>query len=194
MMLLYDAAMLGSVYVGIALFGLFFFTRRLFQDFEVKRFGVTALFTTTFTLSVGMLALVVFEVWAVVDPAARWFTWKVSLHALSALLVAVLPCVFFFVICRERGASLRTAAVLSAVAELAYLYGFWKIGSQFPITHAVHWTSLENFVGRIGVLGVTISAVLAGKVPTLAGVRSITSANPCRTMQGSAPSTAPTST
>jgi len=53
--------------------------------------------------------------------------------------------------------------MLTCCSWLIFLYFFWKIGDPFPILSPKHGIlSIEQCIGRIGVLGVTIMAVLSG--------------------------------
>lgn len=58
------------------------------------------LFSTTLMLSVNMLELTVFEIVGVLDPQTRWFMWRLDLHALCFMVVAVLPLTFFYTLQR----------------------------------------------------------------------------------------------
>ena len=52
---------------------------------------------------------------------------------------------------------------LSLVAWLIFVYFFWKLGDPFPILSRKHGIfSMEQVISRIGVIGVTIIAVLSG--------------------------------
>lgn len=46
---------------------------------------------------------------------------------------------------------------------LTFVYLFWKIGDSFPILHPKHGTfSIEQAVSRVGIIGVTVMAILSG--------------------------------
>ncbi len=52
---------------------------------------------------------------------------------------------------------------LTVVIWLIYLYFFWKVGDPFPILNPEHGIlSIEQGVSRIGVIGVTVMALLSG--------------------------------
>lgn len=52
---------------------------------------------------------------------------------------------------------------LTVAIWLVYLYFFWKVGDPFPILNPKHGIlSIEQGVSRIGVIGVTVMALLSG--------------------------------
>lgn len=52
---------------------------------------------------------------------------------------------------------------LTILIWLIYLYLFWKVGDPFPILNPKHGIlSIEQGVSRIGVIGVTVMALLSG--------------------------------
>ena len=59
----------------------------LFKEYELKRAWVGRLFSSTFALSLTLLALACYEIEGVLQPAVRWLTWRVVLYALTAELV-----------------------------------------------------------------------------------------------------------
>lgn len=52
---------------------------------------------------------------------------------------------------------------LTIVIWILYLYGFWRIGDPFPLLSVSKGIfTLEQAVSRIGVVGVTVMAILSG--------------------------------
>lgn len=46
---------------------------------------------------------------------------------------------------------------------LIFVYLFWKIGDRFPILHSKqNIFSIEQAVSRVGIIGVTVMAILSG--------------------------------
>ncbi|KAI9217811.1 Abscisic acid G-protein coupled receptor-domain-containing protein [Blastocladiella britannica] len=125
---------------------------------------VQSVFTLTFVLSCQLLLLLVFEIGDLMDQWTRWFFWRLSLVALLAMVMGVLPVLqFYFFLSDSRGWLLVHRRKLSAFAWTLWLYAFFKVGSGFPIhspTLATGW--LDLCMGRVGVVGVTLMAVLSG--------------------------------
>lgn len=61
----------------------------LFKEYELKRAWVGHLFSSTFALSLAMLALACYEIVGVLQPAVRWLCWRVVMYALTFELVRV---------------------------------------------------------------------------------------------------------
>ena len=52
---------------------------------------------------------------------------------------------------------------LTLITWCAYFYIFWKLGDPFPILSPKHGIlSIEQGISRVGVIGVTIMALLSG--------------------------------
>ncbi|XP_064650779.1 Golgi pH regulator-like [Lineus longissimus] len=146
--------------------GWVFFLKRLFKDYEVHRTVVVLVFSVTFALSCTMFELIIFEIVGVLDPSSRFFHWKLGLYAMLFTVIVVLPfyIAYFIVenirfVPRER----HLRVILTCVAWLLFLYGFWKSGDSFPILSPKHGIlSIEQCIGRVGVIGVTLMALLSG--------------------------------
>lgn len=59
----------------------------VFKDFELKRGWVQFLFSATFALSANMLLLAIYEIVGLLEPAARWLTWRIVLIAITLDMV-----------------------------------------------------------------------------------------------------------
>ena len=137
----------------------------LFRDYETKRRWVQYLFAGTFALSVNLLMLALYEIVGVLEPAARWLTWRLVLVLLAFDLVVILPFSFVFVLATDSGLNSRLAKLMGVLAEGAFLYVFWRLGDFFPILHGGghgELFSVEGAIGRLGIAGVTTAAILSG--------------------------------
>lgn len=145
-------------------FAMVFFSQWLFKDYESRYKVVQVLFSLTLTLSVNTLTLTVFEILDVMTPSTRWLMWKLDLAVLSVLVIFILPLAFFYSLLSEYGCKSRYIPPLSVVGLAAFLWVFWSIGSQFPITKKAPHSQelLEHAIGRIGVIGVAAAAILSG--------------------------------
>ena len=156
-----------SSYLAFFVFAFFLFTEWLFRNYERSK-AVATLFGMTLASSLSMLQLLVFEISGGLSLGMRWTLWRIHLFTLIALLLFVLP-VFMFVLISHQVFSLRGTRqiVFIAVFEVVYLWCFWRIGNYFPVLsnrdseqHGI-W-AIEQGVGRIGVVGVSVMAVLSG--------------------------------
>eukprot|EP00164_Ancoracysta_twista_P005128 GFYU01006992.1.p1 GENE.GFYU01006992.1~~GFYU01006992.1.p1 ORF type:complete len:461 (-),score=48.59 GFYU01006992.1:39-1421(-) len=143
--------------------GKFFFFRMLYRDYEVKNWLVGALFSITCALSGSMFALILFEILGVLDREIRWLTWKFDLILMLLTLVFFMPYYLAFLMFRDRGWSRRRSTFGALIMTSVFVYCFWKVGDPFPIVTRQHgFFSIEQGVGRISVIGVTVMAVLSG--------------------------------
>lgn len=143
--------------------GWLFLSRKLFRDYEVKYSIVQILFSAVFSASLNLFELIIFEIMDILDPSSRWINWKAALYFLMFTLIFVLPYCQAFVLLYESGWRREKAFAASFVVLAVWLYAFWRIGDPFPILSREHGVfSIEQGVGRIGVVGVTVMAVLSG--------------------------------
>jgi len=146
-------------------FGWLFFMRKLFKNYEIHNMFVQLLFSVTFALSCTMFELIIFEIVGILDSSSRYFHWQLNLYWMLAMLICVIPLyiaqqlVNTIRIVQRR----RLVRVLSVGIWLVFLYFFWKLGDPFPILSAKHGIfSIEQPISRVGVIGVTLMAVLSG--------------------------------
>ncbi|XP_043803450.1 Golgi pH regulator isoform X3 [Apis laboriosa] len=144
--------------------GWVFFVKKLFRDYEVHHRLVQLIFSTTFSLSCTMFELIIFEIIGVLDSSSRYFHWNVGLYMLLFMVIVLIPFyIAYFIISNIRFVRLKLIRPLTVIVYFFYLYLFWKVGDPFPILSPKKGLlSIEQGVSRIGVIGVTVMALLSG--------------------------------
>ncbi|XP_071037210.1 Golgi pH regulator isoform X3 [Parasteatoda tepidariorum] len=96
--------------------------------------------------------------------SSRYVHWKLGLYAILFMLIVVLPFyIGYFVLSNIRFVQKKLIKPLTVVSWLVFMYLFWKIGDPFPILSPKHGIlSIEQGISRIGVIGVTLMALLSG--------------------------------
>ena len=148
-------------------FGWIFLLRQLFRDYEVHHVVVLFVFSITFSLSCVMFELIIFEILGILDPSSRYFHWNVGIYSMLVVLILVIPFyIGYFLVLNlpfTRFKSPTFQRLLTGACWLGFFYVFWKLGNPFPILSAKHGIfSIEQGVSRIGVIGVTLMAILSG--------------------------------
>jgi len=146
------------------LIGWIFFVKKLFKDYELRHYLVQLVFCVNFTLSCTMFELIIFEIVDYLDPSSRYTHWLLSLYAMLFMLIIVTPFyLFYFAFSSTRRIPPHWISPLCFVAWLVYIVIFWRIGDSFPIHNPKHGVlSVETCVSRVGVVGVTVMALLSG--------------------------------
>ncbi|XP_053448136.1 Golgi pH regulator A isoform X3 [Nycticebus coucang] len=144
-------------------FGWLFFMRQLFKDYEVRQYVVQVIFSVTFGFSCTMFELIIFEILGVLNSSSRYFHWKMNLCIILLILVFMVPFyIGYFVVSNIRLLH-KQRLVFSCLLWLAFMYFFWKLGDPFPILSPKHGIlSIEQLISRVGVIGVTLMALLSG--------------------------------
>uniref|UniRef100_A0A7M4F0B4 G protein-coupled receptor 89B n=1 Tax=Crocodylus porosus TaxID=8502 RepID=A0A7M4F0B4_CROPO len=144
-------------------FGWLFFMRQLFKDYEVRQYVVQVVFSVTFAFSCTMFELIIFEILGVLNSSSRYFHWKLNLYVILLLLVFMVPFyIGYFVVSNIRLLH-RKRLFFACLVWLTFMYFFWKLGDPFPILSPKHGIlSIEQLISRVGVIGVTLMALLSG--------------------------------
>ncbi|XP_063995723.1 Golgi pH regulator isoform X1 [Diachasmimorpha longicaudata] len=144
--------------------GWVFFVKKLFRDYEVHHRLVQLIFSSTFALSCTMFELIIFEIAGILDSSSRYFHWNVGLYMILFMVIVLIPFyIAYFIISNIGFVRKKLVRPLTFLIYLFYLYLFWKIGDPFPILSPKKGLlSIEQGVSRIGVIGVTVMALLSG--------------------------------
>ncbi|KHJ75942.1 hypothetical protein OESDEN_24439 [Oesophagostomum dentatum] len=111
-----------------------------------------------------MFELIIFEIMDVMDLGSRFVTWRLCLTAMLFMLIVALPIYVAYTLLKSISfIKARFLTSLTALLWFAFIYFFWKLGDPFPILSAKHGIfTIEQAISRIGVIGVTVMAVLSG--------------------------------
>ncbi|KAI6192285.1 hypothetical protein M3Y97_00320600 [Aphelenchoides bicaudatus] len=161
---IWDAGVI--LFSQVIFFGLgwVFFMRQLFMSYEVREKKFQFVFSVMFALSCTMFELIIFEIVDIMDYRSRFLTWKLGLHLILAILIIFLPLFFFYSLVKTiRIIPFKYIIPVTFVLWLIFIYFFWRLGDNFPILSQKHGIfSIEQAISRIGVIGVTVMAVLSG--------------------------------
>uniref|UniRef100_A0A3B3X1G0 Golgi pH regulator n=1 Tax=Poecilia mexicana TaxID=48701 RepID=A0A3B3X1G0_9TELE len=144
-------------------FGWLFFMRQLFKDYEVRQYVVQVVFSVTFAFSCTMFELIIFEILGALSSTSRYFHWKLNLYVILLVLIFVVPFyIGYFVVSNIRLLQ-RQKLLFACMVWFTFMYFFWKLGDPFPILSPKHGIlSIEQLISRVGVIGVTLMALLSG--------------------------------
>uniref|UniRef100_A0A674MJZ1 G protein-coupled receptor 89B n=1 Tax=Takifugu rubripes TaxID=31033 RepID=A0A674MJZ1_TAKRU len=144
-------------------FGWLFFMRQLFKDYEVRQYIVQVVFSVTFAFSCTMFELIIFEILGALSSSSRYFHWKLNLYVILLVLIFVVPFyIGYFVVSNIRLLH-RQRLLFACMVWFTFMYFFWKLGDPFPILSPKHGIlSIEQLISRVGVIGVTLMALLSG--------------------------------
>uniref|UniRef100_F1L1L3 Golgi pH regulator n=1 Tax=Ascaris suum TaxID=6253 RepID=F1L1L3_ASCSU len=164
MLVVWDCVVMLLSQVLFFLLGWLFFMKQLFRDYEVHQRMVQILFSITFALSCTMFELIIFEILGVLEPTSRFLHWKLGLYLILFVLIVALPIyVSYSVLTSVPFVRRKWLLPLTFTSWMVFIYFFWKTGDPFPILSAKHGIfTIEQAISRVGVIGVTVMAVLSG--------------------------------
>lgn len=144
--------------------GWIFFVKQLFRDYEVHHSFVQLIFSITFSLSCSMFELIIFEIIGILDPSTRFFYWKLILYIMLFIIILILPLyISYCILCNVTFIAKRYIKPMTFLIWCIFIFLFWKIGDPFPILSPKHGIfSIEQGISRVGVIGVTLMALLSG--------------------------------
>ncbi|XP_063712363.1 Golgi pH regulator-like [Symsagittifera roscoffensis] len=148
------------------IFGWVYSMRKFFRDYEIHYLSIQLVFATVFTLSCTLLELIIFEILGWLEQNSRYFHWNLHLYLMLFLLIVLVPLYLCYYICQNfcfKGCSRSLIRAGALMLWFGFLYGFWKLGDPFPIISSeFRLFSIEQGVSRIGIIGVTVMAILSG--------------------------------
>ncbi|KPP57925.1 hypothetical protein Z043_124299, partial [Scleropages formosus] len=130
---------------------------------KVRQYVVQVVFSVTFAFSCTMFELIIFEILGALSSSSRYFHWKLNLYVILLVLIFVVPFyIGYFVVSNIRLLQ-RQKLLFACVVWFTFMYFFWKLGDPFPILSPKHGIlSIEQLISRVGVIGVTLMALLSG--------------------------------
>ncbi|XP_044258982.1 Golgi pH regulator isoform X2 [Tribolium madens] len=141
-----------------------FFVKQLFKDYEVRHIMVQLIFSITLTLSCTMFELIIFEILELLEASSRYFYWCLMLYLLLFVVIVLNPFyIAYYCISNTPYVKPDYIKHLTILVWIIFIVIFWKFGDPFPILSPKQGVlSMEQLVSRIGVIGVTVMALLSG--------------------------------
>lgn len=65
--------------------------KQLFRNYEVRNVLVQLIFSVTFSLSLTMFELIIFEIVGLLESSSRYFHWRLGLTLLLFMVIALIP-------------------------------------------------------------------------------------------------------
>ncbi|CAF1252130.1 unnamed protein product [Adineta steineri] len=164
MSLLTDTIVVTISQIAFFLGGWMFFVRQLGLNYGVRNRFVILSFALIFTLSCMMFELIIFEILALLKPTSRYLYWHIVLYSMLFLLVFLIPFYIAYLLLNtvKIVRDFRLVLLFTLIAWCFYLYVFWKFGNPFPISNRNEFFSIEFCISRVGIIGVTVMAILSG--------------------------------
>jgi len=156
-----EATFLVASHAASFVFAQWFFDRLLYRDYEVKQRHIQLLFSATFAASSSMFELLLATLAGALEPRLCFVAWKVDHWTLIALAYVLLPFCFVWTTVRMmRFGSIRIALACATAAVPAFWYVVFLSDRMIQL-ESMELTA-DFLMARIGVLGVTVVAMLSG--------------------------------
>merc|ERR1719334_2808360 len=111
-----------------------------------------------------MFELIIFEIADILGITSRYIHWYIAIYSMLFMVIVLTPFyIVYFILSTSRMVSPSVTKPLTLIVWCVYFYLFWKLGDPFPILSPKHGIlSIEQGISRVGVIGVTIMALLSG--------------------------------
>ena len=164
---LISIAIISSSQIGFYLIG-----NHVLNNFIIKKDSfekpdsiIKLVYFVSFCTSVTLLELLGCEILDFFPSSLRWFFWELCLIILLFLLIIIVPFLQLEILFFNRSKS-STFPKFLVIIFIFYCWCFYKIGSIFPIIdQSVIPTSIsfvQQGISRIGILGITLLALISG--------------------------------
>lgn len=164
-----------STQVGFFHVGKWVFESKLLQkgesgEVESVDLMIKNIFNITMSSSLALLELLILELLDIFPRSTRLFFWKINLIVLLLLLIFIVPFFQLKLSISNRFGKNNSFKVL-ILSFIVYFWLFYKLGSLFPsITtkllqqqqQSSYLFSIEEGIGRIGIIGITMLALISG--------------------------------
>eukprot|EP01128_Nolandella_sp_AFSM9_P004930 TRINITY_DN2321_c0_g1_i1.p1 TRINITY_DN2321_c0_g1~~TRINITY_DN2321_c0_g1_i1.p1 ORF type:complete len:458 (-),score=73.80 TRINITY_DN2321_c0_g1_i1:99-1472(-) len=158
-----DVAVLAITFVIYFALGYYYFLRFLFRDYDPP-YLPAVLFSTAFTLSCTLFELIIFEIVGLLTTTTRFWAWKSCLFLILTLLLVIYPFALTMTFFSSyRNLSWPINLVLSSICTGVFLLLFFRLGDPFPVLQKQAGVlSIAMGISRVGIVGVTLMAILSG--------------------------------
>ena len=124
---------------------------------------IKGVFFVSLCTSLTILELLGFEILDIFPRGLRWLIWEICLIIIQIILILIVPFLQIKILFFRK--SKTQIPKLLIVVFILYLWCFYKIGSVFPVIDesvSISFFSVEQGISRIGIIGVTLLALISG--------------------------------
>ncbi|KAJ2542474.1 hypothetical protein EV175_006055 [Coemansia sp. RSA 1933] len=145
------------------------------RRFDAQRALVYGVFSLIIAQGSVLFELIIFEISGILDRDLRWYFWRADLGFLLVTILVLLPLcqgfLFFSGNARRKRTPLLRLVLYAVTYWAVFYYAFWNLGMYLPLdsfsrirkaTGVADMVSIEPVTARVGVIGVTLMAILSG--------------------------------
>ncbi|KAL0490158.1 golgi pH regulator [Acrasis kona] len=120
------------------------------------------IFSYTFALSLCIFEMVILELLSLLDPDTRKTAWRFYFTTMILSLIVILPLYQIFLFAYDYGARNKYSIPITLIIYMIYLVSFWKLTKPLYEDENTSPDLLDDAMERLGVVGVTVIALLSG--------------------------------